>query len=328
MFLELFSLGMALLAGVLHGTSEDCDYSNRYDHQCDLFTWVERGQEETVNLVEYIPGDTNIIFSVPHDGFLKLRSVPDRRPGCKPIGGSKKDCVYPGSADCPEERQCFVVTYVDRNTRKMAKLAWDTFRNVTGTKPYMVINNLHRSQLDPNREIQQAAEGDQKAEKAYNEFHGKIELAKSLMGGPGLLIDFHGQTHKQNSTELGYLYLTEELNSDMLDTRQPSISSLQARTGLDMRDLLAGPLSLGAELEWEGVRAVPSPRQPRPGQDKYFRGGWITQEHGSRDGGEVDAIQMEFPSELRYDAGEEGWRDLAVRVGRVISRFHGQFYVE
>ena len=26
-------------------------------------------------------------------------------------------------------------------------------------------------------------------------------------------------------------------------------------------------------------------RQPRPGDDKYYRGGWITQIHGSRDGG-------------------------------------------
>ena len=31
-----------------------------------------------------------------------------------------------------------------------------------------------------------------------------------------------------------------------------------------------------------------------------FRGGFITQEYGSRDGGYIDAIQLEVPSEIRY----------------------------
>ena len=44
--------------------------------------------------------------------------------------------------------------------------------------------------------------------------------------------------------------------------------------------------------------AVPSPRQPSPGKDKYYRGGYITQNHGSSNGGVVDAIQLELPVDL------------------------------
>ena len=37
--------------------------------------------------VEYIPGNTNLIFSVPHDGKVKLPNIPVRKPGCKDDNG-------------------------------------------------------------------------------------------------------------------------------------------------------------------------------------------------------------------------------------------------
>ena len=33
--------------------------------------------------IEYIPGNTNLIFSVPHDGREKLDIIPVRKPGCR-----------------------------------------------------------------------------------------------------------------------------------------------------------------------------------------------------------------------------------------------------
>ena len=64
---------------------------------------------------------------------------------------------------------------------------------------------------------------------------------------------------------------------------------------------LHGPanVSLGGLMEETGFHAVPSYRQPRPGVDRYFSGGFIVKEYGSRDGGEVDAISIEAPSEVR-----------------------------
>merc|ERR1712080_107180 len=54
-----------------------------------------------------------------------------------------------------------------------------------------------------------------------------------------------------------------------------SVSSLLARTGLSPEQLLSGPASLGALWEEAGYMAIPSPRQPKPGNDKYYRGGYI-----------------------------------------------------
>ncbi len=56
-------------------------------------------------------------------------------------------------------------------------------------------------------------------------------------------------------------------------------------------------------MEAGAAPAVPSSNQPNPGQDEYFTGGYNTVRHGSRDGGTVDAIQLEhhFPG-LRDEA--------------------------
>ena len=50
--------------------------------------------------------------------------------------------------------------------------------------------------MDPNREINQAAQGDPLAIEAYNEFHGSIEAAISSIAGRGILFDLHGQVIK------------------------------------------------------------------------------------------------------------------------------------
>ena len=78
--------------------------------------------------------------------------------------------------------------------------------------------------MDPNRNEEEGAQGRPLAQWAYHEFHGKIAQVrknnlscvqikvynynplkvKSQLDGPGLLLDFHGQTHAGNRTELGY----------------------------------------------------------------------------------------------------------------------------
>ena len=100
-----------------------------------------------------------------------------------------------------------------------------------------------------------------------------------------------------------------------------------------------GPLSLGAFIEEQGYKAFPSPRQPSPGDWKYFIGqfssyflGFLVKErisgldtvvrHGSRDKGVFDAISVETPREVRIDAG----RKTRVRFGRALGRSIGNFY--
>ena len=67
-------------------------------------------------------------------------------------------------------------------------------------------------------------------------------------------------------------------------------------------------------------------RQPKPGTDKYYRGGWITQIHGSRDGGTIDAIQLEFPTEIRTEVSEEKRNIFINKLAQNINIFMNLFY--
>lgn len=92
-------------------------------------------------------------------------------------------------------------------------------------------------------------------------------------------------------------------------------------------------------------------RQPKPGDDKYYRGGWITQIHGSRDGGnnsiqrifqesmnlisittlcncvgKIDAIQLEFPTEIRTEVSEEKRNKFSDELAHNIVMFYKLYY--
>ena len=82
---------------------------------------------------------------------------------------------------------------------------------------------------------------------------------------------------------------------------------------------------VGAMFETEGYRAVPSPKQPVPGDDKYYRGGYITQIHGSREGGLVDAVQVEVPGEIRYGEEEERTK-YGQAVARILTQYMNLYY--
>lgn len=61
--------------------------------------------------------------------------------------------------------------------------------------PHVIINELHRSKLDANRDIEEAAFGDHKAELAWNEFHSYVDRAKlsaTFDGRSAFYVDIHG----------------------------------------------------------------------------------------------------------------------------------------
>ena len=69
----------------------------------------------------------------------------------------------------------------------------------------------------------------------------------------------------------------------------------------------------------EGLDAVPSTQDPSPNGERYFSGGFTVKTYGSRDGGEIDAIQMEFDSAFR-----RGWstnEEAQEKVARAILSF-------
>jgi len=286
---------------------------------------VHSGGPPSNPYVEYIQGDTNLIFSVPHDGTVNLTSVPVRKNGCKDSQGV---CVYPGKANCDDEAVCKVITWADYNAAMITRTVFNTYLANTGKTPHLIVSHLHRSMLDPNRPVEQAAQGNEEAVAAYDAFHDSIKHAHgSLDDKPGLHIDFHGYTDRlrQNNTMIGYLFTKQDLNSGQADIHLSSIRALVTRTGLPVEQFLYGEKSLGSLFESGGYKALPSPRQPYPGQDKYYRGGWITQIHGSRDGGNIDAIQLEFPQEIRVEASEDRVR-FGVTLAKNIETFQSLYY--
>ena len=178
----------------------------------------------------------------------------------------------------------------------------------------MVYSRLHRSKLDANREINEATFNVPDAKRAYKDYHGFIKKARDAIGHHGLILDIHGQGHKPclgERTELGYLIPRRLLNSGKYSYSMTSVRELyktncggfwrKSNRDKCFRELISGYTSLGFYMNIASLPAVPSPFMEKPGtkEDGYFPGGFTVQTYGSKSGGEVDAIQMEFPNGLR-----------------------------
>ena len=62
------------------------------------------------------------------------------------------------------------------------------------------------------------------------------------------------------------------------------------------------------------------------GTDLYYRGWYPAQVHGSRDGGVVDAIQLEIPGEIRMDGGEELRTQCSTTLATILERYFSTNY--
>jgi len=255
--------------------------------------------------IEYIAGDAPLIISAPHGGLLEPSHIPDRSG---------------------------VVAH-DSHTLELARLIADAYFQLTGKRPHVVINLLHRKKLDANRDLIEAAEGHPDAQKAWREFHAAIEEAKDLavdMYGWGFYVDLHGHSHSHQRVELGYGLSADDLrlSDDALNAAEfaarSSLGNLCSPSGnaTPLAELLRGPMSLGAILERHGVKSVPSDVEPapRPGWG-YFSGGYNTKRHGARDGGPVSGVQVEVNSNWRRDRGTRAV--FAHSLARAIVEFLG-----
>jgi hypothetical protein len=230
-------------------------------------------------LIEVRPGTLPIILTVPHGGTLKPNNVLARRYG---------------------------VTGMDANTAPLSELIIEELETQYGGKPHAIFARLHRSRLDPNRDIKEAAQGEPTAEAAWHRFHESAQKAcDSVMQkhGYGLLLDIHGHRHIDQRVELGYLIKGEqlkatdtELNADAALIASTSIRDLDKRSPQSFAELVRGLQSLGGLLEARGFRSLPSTTKSNPAlMAGYFSGAYDITAHGSRDGGTVSAIQVECP---------------------------------
>lgn len=225
----------------------------------------------TKKYVEYIPGDLPLILCSPHGGALKPSGIPDRTYG---------------------------VLGADAYTQELTRLTAAEIQKLGGHRPHLVLSHLHRSKLDPNREVKEAAQGNPTAITAWKEYHAFIEQARQAVikqHGMAFVIDMHGQSHKGERVELGYLHPPSELSqsAEVLNSAEfiakGSLALLVKRSGLRYTELLHGPKSVGGLLAAQGYRSTPSPHIPVP-DEPYFKGGYTIARHCT---GETTGFQLE-----------------------------------
>ncbi|MEX2471618.1 MAG: Ig-like domain-containing protein [Gemmatimonadota bacterium] len=226
--------------------------------------------------IEYQPGTLPLILSAAHGGALEPSGIPDRTWG---------------------------TTVTDANTEQLARTLADAVEARTGQRPHLVICRLKRTKLDPNRAIEEAAQGNPYAELAWKEFQGFIDAASETVEddwAEGLYIDLHGHGHDIQRLELGYLLSGSGLGGSDDELDRPamaagsSVRHLAENAPHPFHELIRGGASLGTLLEDRGYPSVPSAADPDPGGAPYFTGGYNTVRHGSRDGGTVDGVQIEM----------------------------------
>ncbi|MBL9200729.1 MAG: N-formylglutamate amidohydrolase [Opitutaceae bacterium] len=237
--------------------------------------------------VEYVAGDLPIVLTSPHGGRLKPDTIRNRTKG---------------------------VTDMDVNTQELARAVLDALHALSGRHAHLVASHLHRSKLDPNREIVEAAQGDPMAERAWREFHDTVRLAIDsavARHGFAFLIDLHGHAHPIPRLELGYALSTRQLNVPDAEFDRSGVIAvstlrdLHARRGGSAAALLRGPRSLGALFAARGLRAIPSPAEPQPEGHPYFNGGYIVRRHAAApDTPKVDGLQIECPRAGVRDTAE------------------------
>lgn len=236
----------------------------------------------TNNYIEYHAGTLPIVVSVPHGGDLTPSSMPDRT------------CNSPVYAR-------------DMYTIELAQQLDSAFMNITGGRPHIIYNNLHRKKLDCNRNLEDGACGNPGAITAWNEFNDFIRMAqqeaRSQYNGDIFYVDLHGHGNPIQRIELGYLLYDYELQrpDHQLDkSKYVDYSSIQDLVGNNVNgfshsQLLRGDFALGTLLGNEGFPSVPSAQIPSPGMSSnYFSGGYNTATHTSYAiGNTVNGVQIE-----------------------------------
>lgn len=135
-----------------------------------------------------------------------------------------------------------------------------------GGEPYIIINHLKRPKLDPNREMHIGASRCYEVLEAFRQYHQCINETKATFKR-GLLIDLHGRGMDDGITQIGYGINKVELIKNSFNVNQSSIRGLaRDRPG---ENLITGTYSFGDYMEREGFKAVPSSRQPKPGEPRF-----------------------------------------------------------
>ncbi|KAL7550617.1 hypothetical protein ACHAWF_013836 [Thalassiosira exigua] len=143
---------------------------------------------------EFMSDAADLVITSPHGGSLTPDYIDTR---------SSSDPVYCPSSGCKTVQDSYTLTIAELVQSKSV----ENYCKV----PFLVANKLHRSKLDANREVGEAAQGDPVAMEAWYAFHNLTNYAQTLIrdhfstldvlntetgqtitGVKGLLFDVHG----------------------------------------------------------------------------------------------------------------------------------------
>ena len=272
--------------------------------------FYEQFSGDTREYIEYIPGNLPIIISAPHGGV-------------KQSGQTIGSVFYPDNDSTLPDRSCGTNERDDNTDILIREIQAEIFA-LTGCYAHVIINNLHRSKLDPNREQSEATCGDTDAIDHWNAWHNFIDQASASVEanwGKGLYIDLHGQSHTIPRIEIGYNITANQLNSGNLNSttniNRSTIKNLVSNNlnNLTHEQLIRGNTSLGEMFQdapavfynnnvnpgcgvTSGYRAVPSASDygntscddTRPHSNAYFDGNFYNnRRHGSGNGSGTSA---------------------------------------
>ncbi len=222
--------------------------------------------------IEYISGDLPLVFVAPHGGVLTPEGMPILHDH---IG--------------------------DGGSLEGMRITRDAVGDMTrGGRPHMIINHIASNRMIAVGTKDYAAGDHADARQAWEDFHGFILDAKEevmLDWGKGHYFEFHTNGWSEYWINIGVGVSAKYLNaSDEVLVKRASLSTVRYLVegeGADFLEVLRGPTSLGGLLEARGYLVVPSPDIPRPGEGGFFYAGWNTWEHGSSEGGTIDATHIE-----------------------------------
>jgi N-formylglutamate amidohydrolase len=236
---------------------------------------VLAGQQAPVgpsDLVTWQEGTVGIVLSAPHGGGVRVPGSKDRVKG---------------------------ETIRDLNVAEVALLTGQKLTDLAGGKPYLVIAQFSRKDVDANRKPGEGYENDA-AKAHYDAYHRALRAAVDecrAKYGRAILIDIHGQAKDPEAVVRG--------------TRD---GTAVARMIHDHgKGSVTGESSLFGALKKMGYKIIPDPADGELGEETFFDGGYITEHYGSHNADGIDAIQVEIGKQ-RVDSTLKFSRDLAAAI--------------
>lgn len=234
---------------------------------CWPFEVCAQSQSELEKLLMVRAGTLPVILSAPHGGRQPIPGVRQR--------------LGVGVPQFAAER--------DNNTAELAEAVALKLGTNFGATPFLVVALFERKYLDVNRAATAAYES-AGVKPFYDAYHRALTEASERLRanwGGGLLLDIHGQGAEVDAIFRG-------------TDNGKSVTALQQRYG---KEALHGSKSILGQLAERGYKILPDSSDND--RERRYTGGYTTQTYGSHRGTKIDAIQLEFGTNLRARANLE-----------------------